>query len=272
MTEPETIFTERLPRRNARTVAALVGAGLALVVGAAVAMGATPSASPAASGSTASPAASTDPATPNDEPKDGRLGPFGGFGQLDVLGRFDGPGHVVGFGGASIAAIDGSNVRLETEDGWTRTIAITDDTTLSRGEEAIELADLEVGDQVALRQTRNDDGSFTVTRLRVLLPAIGGSVSAVTDDAITVTGRDGSTQTIHVDGDTTYEVAGDDDATLDDVEVGMRIVAVGEERADGSLDASAVHAGAMKIRGDRWDGAKPGDPAPTASPNGSTSG
>jgi hypothetical protein len=266
MTEPETTFTERLPRRNPRAIAALIGAGLVLVVGAAVTMGATPSASPDASGSTASPPASTDPAAPNEELRDGRPGPFGGFG------RFGGPGHIAGLGGPSIAAINGASVRLETEDGWTRTITITDDTTLSRGDETIELADLEAGDRVALRQTRNDDGSFTVTELHVLLPTIGGTVSAVTDDSITVAGRDGSTQTIHVDGDTTFDVAGDEDATIDDVEVGMRIVAVGEARADGSLDASAVHAGSMKIRGEHWGGTKPGDPAPSASPDSSTNG
>ena len=64
-----------------------------------------------------------------------RVGPrgFGGPG-------FGGPGFGrggFGFGGITITAIDGSNLSLKTEDGWTRTIAVTSDTAVTRAGKTI---------------------------------------------------------------------------------------------------------------------------------------
>ena len=47
---------------------------------------------------------------------------------------FGGPGFGrggFGFGGITITAISGSNLSLKTEDGWTRTIAVESDTTIT---------------------------------------------------------------------------------------------------------------------------------------------
>jgi hypothetical protein len=200
---------------------------------------------------------------------------------------------------------------------------VTDDVTLMKGGQDIAPADLSVGDEVRLRQQRNDDGTWTVTALRVVVPGIRGTVSdlsstgfkvttrggavwtvtvdgstefrfgtadgsladvtngstvvvlgesagdnalkaltvrvaadkvvgtvsAKTADTIVVETRGGTSVTLHVDRETTYRVAGVEDATLDDVAVGMRIGASGRARSDGSLDADAVVAGTGKRGG-----------------------
>lgn len=148
-------------------------------------------------------------------------------------------GH--GFGGITITAINRSAISLETEDGWTRTITVDDGTTYSRSGDTIALGDLKVGDEVAFRQTREDDGSFTIDSIVVIPPHAAGEVTAVNGSTITLAGRDDSTTTVAVTGSTTYEVNGDD-ATLADVKVGMFLVAEGTENADGSLTATDVKA------------------------------
>lgn len=164
---------------------------------------------------------------------------FGGPGFGPGFGGRGGHGFM--FGGISITAISGNDISLETEDGWTRTITVDDETEYSKSGDEIALTDLAVGDRIAFGQTLEDDGTFTIDQIAVILPHVGGEVTAVDGSTITVERRDGETATITVNGDTTYEVDGDD-ATLADVEVGMVLVAEGTENADGSLTATEVKA------------------------------
>jgi hypothetical protein len=103
--------------------------------------------------------------------------------------------------------------------------------------------DLEVGDQIVFSQTQQTDGTYAIDAIRVVLPHVGGQVSAVSGSTIKVTGRDGTTATIHVDSTTTYQVEGVTSATLSDIKVGDFAVAQGELRTDSSLDASQVASG-----------------------------
>ena len=222
-----------------------------------------------------------------------------------------------GFGNITIGSISGNDVSLKTDDGWQRTVTITSSVELTKGGQTIAVGDLKVGDGVHLRQTRNDDGSYTVTALAVVVPTIQGTASDITSsgfkvttrdgsvwtvtvngqttygfgqgagslsdvkageparvagtitadnqmtatnvrvagdravgqvtaktaDTITMKKRDGSTVTIHVDADTTYRVAGVEDADLGDVAVDMAAGVSGRARADGSIDADAIVAG-----------------------------
>lgn len=212
-----------------RRAGAILAGGVAVLAMAAVALGAGPS--PAAPSSSASAAF------------DHR-----GFGIENFGGRF-------AFGGITITAIDGSRLSLETEDGWTRTITVTDETEITKDGETIEPAGLAVGDRIRLAQSRADDGTYTIERIAIVLPHVGGEVTAVSGNAITVETPDGSSVTVHVDGETDYVVGGDDEATLSDVEVGMMVVAAGSENQDGSLDAVRVHAGeGLRGRGFRGGG------------------
>jgi hypothetical protein len=249
MTEPDQIeFHERVAATQSRagtpSLAAragiVAGSAILVVVGAVAAMGASPAA-PTPNGA-ANLAAAADPTTGGDwvAPMDN------GFRG----GRF---GHL-GFGGITIIAIDGSNLSLKTDDGWTRTIAVTSSTSITKGGQTIAVGSLAVGDQIRFTQEKASDGTFSITAIHVVLPTIGGEVTAVSGDTITVTGKDGTTGTIHVDGNTTYEVNGTTGKALSDITVGSFVIAEGSLRSDGSLDADVVHSGMFRGR----DGDRPG--------------
>lgn len=239
----------------------VLGSALLFVAGAVAAMGASPTPSSGA-GSGASPNASGDSGTIVDGDGDLHMGRFGGFG-----GVRDG---IFGRGGVTITAITGSNLSLKTDDGWTRTIAATGTTTITRAGATIAIGDLKVGDTIGFRQERATDGTYTITAIDVVLPSIAGQVTAVDGSTITVKRFDGTTGTIHVTGATTYEVDGVTGAKLSDVKVDAFIVASGTARDDGSLDAEAVHAG-VRDDGHGWFGGRggPGMPGMPGSPDAS---
>ena len=162
------------------------------------------------------------------------LSGFGGGPGFGPGGR-GGFGH--GFGGITITAISGSSISLETADGWTRTITVDSGTTYSRSGDTIALGDLAVGDEIGFRQTRENDGTFTIDSIVVIPPHAGGEVTAVSGSTITVSLPNDATVTINVDSDTKYDV-NRDAATLADIKVGMFLVAEGTENSDGSLDAT----------------------------------
>ncbi len=258
-------FHERVassPRRSiAMRAGVLAGSAALVVVGIVAAMGASPSptttgADPSASTPTAKPDASGAP--DKGAWRGGRhgIGDFGPFG----FGRGSGP---VGFGDIKITKISGSNVSLETVDGWSRTIAVAADTTITKGGKTIAVGDLTVGDQVRLRQSKADDGTFDVTGIVVVLPTVAGQVSAIDGNTITVTVRGGTSQKVHVDADTTYTVNGAS-GKLSDLEVGSILVAEGTQRADGSLDAAAIRGG--KFDRDHVPGLRGGPKSPDVSP------
>ena len=187
-------------------------------------------ASPDPSGG-AQPNAPTASEHPDKGPGHGFGGGFGfgsGFGKGD-LGRNDGDG--AGRGDVAITKIAGDQVSLTTTDGWTRTIAVTSDTAITKGGATITVKDLAVGDEIGFHQTKNDDGSYTITAITVRTPKAGGEVTAVASNAITVTGRDGTKTTINVTGATTYLV-GKDAGTKADVAVGSRLLADGTLSGD----------------------------------------
>jgi hypothetical protein len=189
----------------------------------------------------------------------------GGLGFAGGDGR---GGSVVG--PITITAIDGSNVALQTADGWTRTIAVTGTVTITRGTATIALADLRVGDEVRLSQTRNEDGTYTVTAIRVVQPSVVGTVTAKDGTALTILERDGSTTTVTTSSSTTYRIPGIDEPGLDDITVGMVIVAVGDRADNGSLTASTIGASfwGRGFRGFHGDGDR--NATPNASPSPST--
>ncbi|HLA16677.1 MAG TPA: DUF5666 domain-containing protein [Candidatus Limnocylindrales bacterium] len=170
-------------------------------------------------------------------------------------------------GPITITAISGSNLSLKTDDGWTRTIAVTSSTAITKGNDTIAVTDLKVGDAIRLGQTKNDDGSYTVTAIHVVLPHVAGTVTAKSGSTITVLETDGTSSTVHTSSATTYRVPGVTDADLGDITVGMIVVASGTERSDGSLDAATVGAGfgGRRFHGrGGWDLIPDTSPAPSA--------
>jgi uncharacterized protein DUF5666 len=183
-------------------------------------------------------------------------------GDVFASGERGGPGfgRHGGFREITITAINGSSISLETADGWTRTITVDADTTYEKAGETIALGDLAVGDQIRFMQTREDDGTFTIDAVAVVLPHVGGEVTAISGSTITVEQRDGTSATINVTADTRYVVDGDEDAALADIEVGDFVVAEGSESSDGSLTATRVGSGHVHLRhGPGFPGDGPND-------------
>jgi Domain of unknown function (DUF5666) len=171
-----------------------------------------------------------DPSKPDTNKGDRKgFGGFGGFG--GGLGR--------GFGGVTIAAIDGSKLSLKTEDGWTRTITVTDDTTITKGGQAVKVGDLDVGDKILFRQKRNDDGTFAIVAIVVPTPKTAGEVTAVTPSTLTLKGRGDKTQTVQLNASTTYQL-GRTKGDKTDVKVGSRVVVEGSVSGE-TFTALTVH-------------------------------
>jgi hypothetical protein len=253
-------FSRTLKSSAMLRVGVVVAAALVLLVSAALTFGA----SPAPSG--ASPQASQPAPGGGGAPRLGDRGKPGPGFRFDLRGggRFG-----FGFGAISVTAINGSNVSLKTDDGWTRTISVTGTTKLTRGGAAIALGDLKVGDKIRFHETRNADGSFAIDRVDVVIPSVVGKVTAKTADTITLETLGGGSATIHVSGSTTFRVAGKANATLADIAVGAIVGAQGQQRADGSIDATTIRAAPAPGRwfgGRDRAGGKPKN-APNATPN-----
>lgn len=241
-----------LPQRSpvmpgAARAGVLAGAGVVAVLGAAVALGA---ASP-------SPA----PATEDTGSASGRTEEVSDTTSGDVAawdapaaaeGLAGEPGHFRGggrFGPIEITGIDGSSLSLRTTNGWTRTISVGSDVEIMKGGDTIALSDLEVGDEIRLLETRNDDGTFTLERIVVVVPGVGGIVTAVDDDSITIQGRNGLTREIATTSATTYRL-GTQTTTRAEVTVGDRIHAFGETGAGNTFTATAVTIALPKVAGE----------------------
>lgn len=186
--------------------------------------------------------------------------PVGPLGWGRGFGR-----HILG--AITITAIDGSKLSLRTDDGWTRTITVTSDTTITKAGQAISVSDLRVGDEIRFAQQRNSDGTYTITRIVVVVPTVAGVVTNVTDTTITVTTRDGTSQTIRTTASTTYKV-GDAAGSGSDVVVGAIIVAAGERGSDGTLTAATVVVALPRVGG--TVSAKTSDSITIERPNGTT--
>jgi Domain of unknown function (DUF5666) len=142
--------------------------------------------------------------------------------------------------------VTASGFKVTTRDGSVWTVAVNASTTYSYGQGEGTLADVKDGEAVRVQGTITADNQMTATNVRVAGDRAVGTVTAKTTDSITIRRRDSTNLTIHVDADTTYRVAGVDDADLGDVAVDMAIGVTGRARADGSIDADAVAAGNLR--------------------------
>jgi hypothetical protein len=224
----------------------VAGAAVALAVGA---VATSLAASPAPTTTTAPGATSQAVGGPGG-PAGAMMAP--GLALDPVLGgiddTFDHARDEMGFGGITIASISGSDVTLKTDDGWTRTIAVTDSVKLTKGGQTIALSDLAVGDDVRIQQTRNADGTYTVTGLAVVVPSVRGTVSDVSSSGFKVTNRDGSVWTITVNGSTQYQF-GAGTGSLADVTNGTIVGVQGDKTGDNALTALTVRVAPDRVSG-----------------------
>ncbi len=160
------------------------------------------------------------------------------FGRVGKVFGDAGRGGQGGFlPGITIASIDGTEIGLKSANGWTRTIDTTG-VTIMRAGATIKVTDLNVGDRISIGETRGSSGSYTVTKLTVVLDQVSGTISKMDAGTVTVTaGR--KTATVKTSASTVYRRAGQTIARSDLV-VGQRLVAAGTTGSDGSLQAEAV--------------------------------
>ena len=147
----------------------------------------------------------------------------------------------------TIEKIDGSNLSLQTTDGWTRTIDATG-ATITQGGKTIALTDLKVGDQISFRESRQSDGTYKITTIEVLLPTASGTVTALGADSVTITQSDGSSKTLTLAGSTTYSQAGTTVSKAALV-VGDRISAEGTVDSAGNFTATSVTITPASVQG-----------------------
>jgi hypothetical protein len=199
------------------------------------------------------------------------MGP-GGIGPREGQGFGRGEGPMVGRqridrmvrSAITVTAVSGPTVSLATDDGWTRDVDTTN-VVITRDGQPLTVADVQVGDTVRLAQTRNADGSYTVTGIEVQPALTMGIVATVDPTGFTVTEADGTIVTVRV-GDTTQWISRRGTATgLDGLVVGSRVAAKGVLAADGSIDATAVVA-------ERGAATVPAEPATSPAPEASSAG
>ncbi len=235
MTTPETEPRPRVRRRDLFRIGVLAAACIALALSAVVVLAASPvppAVQPTATAKTSQPGRLDRPALKL--PLVLRAFGFGLGGARGIAGV---PG--VGRGGITISAIHGSSLDLKTDDGWTRTISVDSTTKITKGGKTAAVGDLKVGDKIAIRETKNADGSYTVTAIVVPTPIVSGTVTTVGPTSLTLKLRDGSTRTVTLTGSTTYRL-GRADATKADVKVGSVVIAAGTAGPNDAFTASSV--------------------------------
>ena len=221
-------------RRGGIQIGLVIAAGLALAIPV-IAITAAPRAQTPTLAAGAS--ASADASDGHDKgPKKDKTLKFNN-GRGNGLGRANGNGNggLKGNGSArgpiTIRAISGSQLSLATEDGWSRTITVTPTTVITKGGQPITVGDLKVGDRIRFGQTRNADGSYTISAIAVPTPVAGGEVTAVGPSSITVKGKGGAPVVITVTDATVYQL-GKTPGSKADVKVGLKVAAQGTTSGD----------------------------------------
>ena len=148
----------------------------------------------------------------------------------------------------TVAAVTGDSVTVTLPDGSTQKVATDASTTYFIGATAATASAVTVGVRVDIEAT-GSGSSLTAAVVRVAPAVLGGTVKSTSSDAITITQRDGTTATIHVDAATTYQVKGVTSAKFSDIAVGDQVFAQGTLRDDGSLDATSVTSGLPGMAG-----------------------
>ena len=151
--------------------------------------------------------------------------------------------------GGKVTSIDGSTIQVETPHG--EAAIVTNDSTefVVNGADG-SLADIAVGMFVGAQGEKNDDGTFTATRVfasdeQPQRPergdrGVGGKVTSIDGSTIHVETPHG--EAAIVTNDSTEFVVNGADGSLADIAVGMFVHAQGEKNDDGTFTATRVFA------------------------------
>lgn len=154
-----------------------------------------------------------------------------------------GPRHGRGHGlGGEVTAVSDAGITIVTLRDDTFDVNVTDETEihLIATHEDGTLADIAVGDHVQVKGRPNEEGVVDAKVIAVEPEGekVGGKVTLVENNSITVENRDGTT-TIIVDANTEIRI-GEETGSLDDIAEGMDVAAFGEVQDDASLAADLI--------------------------------
>ncbi len=145
-----------------------------------------------------------------------------------------------------VTAVDGANVTLQTDDGWTRTVDTTN-VAITLDADTLAASDLKAGDRVQVIQVRNANDTYTITGLALVLPEAMGTVGDVTDTGFTITEPDGTTTPVVITDETRWPamgmggMPGGAPATgLDRLKDGDVVHVRGTQAEDGTITATEV--------------------------------
>jgi hypothetical protein len=159
--------------------------------------------------------------------------------------------------GGKITAISGASITVQGRNDQTNVINVTASTTYERNGQTAQLADFKVGDFAFAHGARNTDGQFVADRVmggdqpprgrgpgEGRFNGVGGQLQLVDAAAhtLTVTTRDGATQTIYTTTSTEFN-RNRQAATLADFKAGDFVMARGARNTDGQFVAERVMGG-----------------------------
>jgi hypothetical protein len=177
----------------------------------------------------------------------GRLpGPpgLGGFGRGLGLGRFK-HGR---FGVGTVTAINPSSLTVRDFGGRTTTVATNSSTTYYRDTTKVSRSDLKVGDRVAINVVDPQASSPTAGSVRIVLPSVVGTVSAVQGDSFTLTEPVGFRHVIRTTSSTAYRKDRQSSNRATVVTDGATVLVVGTIDANGT-DVTATSVTGFTRRG-----------------------
>ena len=187
--------------------------------------------------------------------------------------------------GGTVTAISGTTITIKTEDGDTYQVLTSANSHImkrvDRQPEPVKVTDIHVGDAVMAggeidAKARTVGAVFVMVltpeqaaQARKMREDFGktwtaGEVTAIKDLNITVKRRDGVSQTLTVDENTSFKKR-DDSITLADIQVGDMLRATGALKGSSFL-AATVNVGRMGGPGGEGRGPRPDQAPPAATP------
>ena len=159
----------------------------------------------------------------------------------------------IGFRG-EVTFVGSSSITVLTRNDESITVSVTDQTNIRLPIDRSEgtLDDIETGNFVGVRGTKNDDGSINARLILVLpqaprdMPQVRGKVTVIEGGTFVVENRDGDSQRVDTNENTHFRV-GKQKAESSDIGVGDLILALGSEQDDGGFLAHLVNV----VTGDR---------------------
>ena len=152
------------------------------------------------------------------------------------------PERVRGWG--RVEAVHGKTLVVQNRQGTFEVLTDKDTVFRIRGVEDPSIVDIEVGDLVAGRAIKQEDGTLLAKLVAVVPPGLRpiralGRVEAIHGRTLVVENRRGTFE-IHTDKDTIFRIRGVEDPSIVDVEVGDLVAGKVVKEADGTLLAKLI--------------------------------